>query len=199
MARKTFISYKFSEAKDLRDRIIAKLGSDATYYRGENGYSTDMSSRSADYIKDKLKDMLFDTSVTIVILSQNMRLSQWIEWELQYSLREQTRDGRTSHADGIVAVVQKQPLMFGYGAQGDGYAWLKDYYGNWDTNKLLAIIKDNRGNKKAWANGSLSDNYIDIVTEYSFLQDPSRYIEEAYNKSQNIDSYNITKMGGGWW
>lgn len=32
MARKTFISYKYSEAQDLRDEILESLGDDATYY-----------------------------------------------------------------------------------------------------------------------------------------------------------------------
>ena len=35
MAHKTFISYKYSEATGLRDAIIKKMGSDATYYQGE--------------------------------------------------------------------------------------------------------------------------------------------------------------------
>ena len=35
MAHKTFISYKYSEATDLRDRIIEAMGDDATYYQGE--------------------------------------------------------------------------------------------------------------------------------------------------------------------
>ena len=35
MAHKTFISYKYSESQDLRDRIIDALGEDATYYKGE--------------------------------------------------------------------------------------------------------------------------------------------------------------------
>lgn len=33
MAHKTFISYKYSEAQALRDRIIVALGEDATYYK----------------------------------------------------------------------------------------------------------------------------------------------------------------------
>lgn len=46
MARKTFISYKYSdvvEGKDnnLRDRIIKKFGDDSRFYRGEDGYSDD--------------------------------------------------------------------------------------------------------------------------------------------------------------
>lgn len=43
MAHKTFISYKYSESRDLRDKIIEALGKDATYYRGENVDSKDMS------------------------------------------------------------------------------------------------------------------------------------------------------------
>ena len=34
MAHKTFISYKWSEAQDVRDRIIDALGDDASYYKG---------------------------------------------------------------------------------------------------------------------------------------------------------------------
>ena len=35
MAHKTFISYKYSEAQNLRDKIIDSLGEDAKYYQGE--------------------------------------------------------------------------------------------------------------------------------------------------------------------
>lgn len=33
MAHKTFISYKYSEAQELRDRIIEAMGDDASYYQ----------------------------------------------------------------------------------------------------------------------------------------------------------------------
>lgn len=42
MAHKTFISYKYSESRWLRDDIIDALGDDATYYKGENVDSKDM-------------------------------------------------------------------------------------------------------------------------------------------------------------
>lgn len=58
MAHKTFISYKYSEARELRDRIIRALGDDAKYYNGEDGYSDDMSSLATSTIKKKLTDML---------------------------------------------------------------------------------------------------------------------------------------------
>lgn len=32
--------------------------------------------------------MMFDTSVTIVIISPNIKKSRWIDWEIEYSLKE---------------------------------------------------------------------------------------------------------------
>lgn len=199
MARKTFISYKYSDVveskiNNLRDRIIAKFGDNAKFYRGEDGYTKDLSSYSASYIKETLKDMIRDTSVTILILSPNMKQSQWMNWELSYSLSEITRNGRISHSNGVVAVIQKQPT---YGIL-DGYAWFKTWNGNWDISKAFELVRLNRDNKKVYAPYSLSNNYIDIVTEEIFLRDPLKYIEEAYTKSQNIDWYNIRKQGEIW-
>ena len=197
MAHKTFISYKYSDVVDgkgsdnLRDRIIRKLGENAKYYKGENGYTKDISDRSADYIKQTLKDKLYDTSVTIVILTPNMKMSAWIEWELEYSLRNVTRGDRTSRPNGIVAVVQKQPT-YGYG---DGYSWFRNYDNSWSTYNLFPVIRNNRNNKKYYAPYNLPMNYIDIITEDAFLNNPNKYIDDAFYKCQNSSSYNLTKQG----
>src|SRR5574344_611734 len=114
MAHKTFISYKYSESTGLRDRIIAKLGTDASFYKGEDGFSSDISSLKADTIKSYLKDMIFDTTVMIVIVSPNMKQSDWMEWEIKYALREQSKNGRTSHADGVICVVAKNQFASYY-------------------------------------------------------------------------------------
>lgn len=199
MARKTFISYKYSDVVEdkffnLRDRIIAKFGDDVKYYRGEDGFTKDLSSHSASYIKTTLKGMIRDTSVTILILSPNMKQSQWMNWELSYSLSEITSNGRVSHSNGVVAVIQKQPT---YGVY-EGYEWFKTWSGSWDISKAFELVQLNRNNKKAYAPSSLSNNYIDIVTEDMFLSDPFKYIEEAYTKSQHLEYYNIRKQGGIW-
>lgn len=192
MAHKTFITYKYSdvvegrENNNLRDRIINKLGDAAQYYKGENGYSKDLSSYTAQYIKSYLKDKIYDTSVTIVILSPNMKQSDWMEWEIQYALRNQPRHDRTSRPNGIVAVVQKRNS---YGFTSDGYSWFKDWRGEWDLSRTFDIIKDNRNNKKFNAPYYLSNNYIDIVTEDAFLRNPDKYIEDAFYKGQYIEYY----------
>lgn len=107
MAHKTFISYKYSEARDLRDDIITALGEDASYYQGETSDSPDLTDTSTENIKKKLKDMMYDTSVTIVIISPNMKKSKWIDWEIEYCLKSITRKDRTSHTNGVVGVIMK--------------------------------------------------------------------------------------------
>jgi len=107
MAHKTFISYKYSEAQDLRDKIIEALGEDATYYQGETSESPDLTDTSTDNISRVLRDMIYDTSVMIVIISPNMKQSKWIDWEIEYSLKEINRETRKSKTNGVVGVVMK--------------------------------------------------------------------------------------------
>lgn len=116
MTHKTFISYKFDEARLLRDEIIKALGKDATYYKGETSTSPDLTDTSTENIKKNLRDMMYDTSVTIVIISPNMKKSKWIDWEIEYCLKNNTRKKRTSHTNGVVGVIMKVD---------GGYDWFK--------------------------------------------------------------------------
>ena len=105
MARKTFISYKYNEARGSRDLIIRALGENATYYTGETSESPNMDDLKTDTIKEKLKNMIFPTSVMIVIISKNVDDSKWMEWEINYATSRQTRNGRQSQPNGIVKVM----------------------------------------------------------------------------------------------
>jgi hypothetical protein len=202
MAHKTFISYKYSEAQDLRDDIINALGDDATYYQGETSDSPDLTDTSTDNIKRVLRDMMYDTSVTIVIISPNMIHSKWIDWEIEYSLKEINRANRHSKTNGIVGVVMKHL---------GGYSWLRPEHKNSDgcssisTNDsyLYDIIKKNRFNQnpKVYACDvcktvdSLTGSYISLVNEDDFLNNPQKYIDNAFDKSENDASgYDIAKQ-----
>lgn len=192
MAHKTFISYKYSEGQELRDKIIASLGDDAIYYEGETSDSPDLTDTSTDNIKRVLKNMMYDTSVTIVIISPNMKKSKWIDWEIEYSLKNIQRKDRTSHTNGVVGVIMKY---------NDNYSWFKktslNYHGtlaaSYEMNKVYDIISKNHfnSNPKQWhcskcgAYDSLNGSYITFVEEEEFLQNPNIYIDNAYNKSEN--------------
>lgn len=201
MEHKTFISYKWSEAQRLRDDIIKKLGDGANYYKGETSDSPDLTDKSTETIKKNLKDMMYDTSVTIVILSPNMTESKWIDWEVEYCLKEISRKNRTSHTNGIVGVIMK--------VDGD-YGWFKKEGTNchgsstvsYKMDKIFDIIAENHFNSNPkqwhceecktydWLNGS----YIAFVEEEEFLTNPKKYIDNAYDKSENdAKGYDLVK------
>lgn len=200
MARKTFISYKYSEACDLRDRIINALGDDAIYYQGETSESPDLTDFTTETIKEHLKDMIFGTSVTIVVISPNMKNSKWIDWEIEYSLREYSRNGKASKSNGIVGVAMKVD---------GGYSWLRTSTKHEDghtsvsndESKMYPIINNNRFNEnpkvyhctKCKTVDRLSGSYISIIEEEEFLENPSKFIENAYSKCQSVDKYVLNK------
>jgi hypothetical protein len=201
MARETFITYKYSEAQDLRDSIIDKLGEHASYYKGETSESPDLTGTSTQNIKENLKNMIFGTSVTIVIVSPNLINSNWVDWEIEYSLKEYKRGMTTSKTNGIVAVIMKV---------NGSYDWLVYNAVNSDgcssryfhSHKLYGIINNNRFNLNTADKYScstcktfnaISGSYIALVDEDKFLNDPNYYIENAYDKSKNIGQYDLTK------
>lgn len=126
MGRKIFVSYKYADenvypvpnVSDYRPKArdyvtwLEKKFSDRTdhIYKGEHD-DEDLSDRSDDYIWRKLKDKIYDSTITIVLISPNMKeaykwdKSQWIPWEIAYSVRETTRNDYTSHANAVLGVV----------------------------------------------------------------------------------------------
>ena len=201
MAHKTFISYKYSEAQELRDRIIDALGDDATYYKGETSDSPDLTDTSTENIKRNLRNMMYDTSVTIVIISPHMKESKWIDWEIEYCLKNNTRKDRTSHTNGVLGVIMKC---------NGGYSWFKTHKTNsdgctsmqYDESKVYDIINNNRFNQNPKVYSCsvcktvnrLTGSYISYVEEDDFLANPQKYINNAYDKSENDASgYDLTK------
>lgn len=154
MARKTFISYKYSDSINERNEILEALGEDAKYYRGETSESPDISNHKTDTIKCKLSDMIYDTSVIIVIISENIDKSKWIEWEVNYATSVQSRRGRQSPPNGVVLVVPDRLIN------------ANNKYNSTKVNRLL---------KKKGIEGVVT------VRLSSFLINPGQYIEEAYD------------------
>jgi len=201
MARKTFISYKYSESQGVRNNIIEALGDDATYYTGETADSPDLADTSTENVKKNLTDMMYGTSVTIVVISPNIKSSNWIDWEVEYSLKEISRAGRISKTNGVVGVIKEID---------GGYDWFvsrsKNADGctvrNYETSLLYDIINKNRFNRigkkflcpACETYNALDDSYISLIDEEVFLNDPDKYIEIAFDKSENADSFTLVKQ-----
>lgn len=188
MGRKIFVSYKYGDTNvksipsisgynpRVRDYVtwLENKFTNRTehYYKGEHD-NEDLSYRSDDYIWNKLKDKIFDSSITIVLISPNMKepgrwqKSQWVPWEISYSLRETPRSSYTSHSNAILAVILPDRL---------------GYYSYYNKNNLFDILKSN-----------IDVGYIPVVTWDDFKYNCDTYIERAYQAQKSVPTYKITK------
>ena len=93
--------------------------------------------------------------------------SQWIPWEISYSLRETTRHDRTSHNNAILAVIlpNKQGSF--------------EYY---DKDNLFPILKSN-----------IENGYIFVATWDDFIKYPNAYLMSAFDNRDQTPSYRIVK------
>ena len=186
MGRKIFITYKYKDYGvkvmpdvtqptwpcDYVNYIKNKVLSDDDIYKGEDS-DQDISSWSEDDIWAHLKDKIYDSTITIVLISPNMKepdkwqRSQWIPWEISFSLRETTRNNRTSHRNAILAVI------------------LPDQNGSFDyykKNDLFPILK-----------GNIDNGYIYVVTWDDFLKYPQADISIALNHKDVTPEHRIIK------
>ena len=125
---KVFISYKYKDnsVKQIPTRTDEELGlttarnyvdiiqerfEDLSHINKGEKDGEDLSNFKEETIASKLRDKIYDSRVMIVLISPNMRDmsqaedDQWIPWEIRYSLREPSRNGRTSHRNAILGVV----------------------------------------------------------------------------------------------
>ncbi len=192
MAHKTFISYKYDEARSYRDVVIDALGDDGQYYRGETAESPNISSLTVNSIKRRLGAMIYDTTVTIVLISPNMKKSSWMEWEIAYSLRETSRQEKRSSANGLIGVVIPVNGDYSWFIErmqgGDGCSFVSYPHEEEYVFELISRNRDNRRNLKYVCENCktmsvLDDSYISYVTLEDFIEKPSFYIDNAYSKS----------------
>lgn len=224
MGRKIFVSYKYSDSqvkslnwrtsttvRDYVDEIERILDHTNHIYKGE-GDDNDLSHLTDDVIWEKLKDRIYDSTLTIVLISRGMKettrdRNQWIPWEISYSLKEVSRrreDGSsvTSSSNAMFSVILPD-------SQGNYSYYMKhnncciDCCDTFDLRKLFDILRANKFNRKIknTVTCSRSDNeiyrgecsYIADVTWDDFIHDPQHYIDSAYKRRDEIDQYNIQK------
>ena len=129
-----------------------------------------------------------------------MTESKWIDWEIEYSLREYSRNGKKSKSNGVVGVVMKVD---------GGYDWLRSttkhsdghISTNNDDSMMYEIINDNRFNRnpkvyfcdECKTVDRLSGSYISLIPEDEFLANPDYFIDNAYQKCKTVDKYIISK------
>ena len=101
MGHKIFVSYKYSDnnvyqiskniyqhdtVRTYVDKLEQYIDNTDNIYKGESD-NEDLSRLSEDTIWGKLKDRIYDSTLTVVMISPNMKenkrdIEQWIPWEI---------------------------------------------------------------------------------------------------------------------
>ena len=224
MGKKIFVSYKYgddqvenlsyyenSTVRDYVTKFEDILDSSDNIYKGESD-GEDLSVLSDDTIWEKLKNRIYDSSVTVVFISPGMKENwklerdQWIPWEVSYSLKEVSRKNKngqavTSRSNAMLAVVLPDSNgSYSY------YLESKNCCGSGctthHTDKLFSIIRKNKfnlknPNKKVCDTGETiwygEYSYIKAVKWSEFIKNYSTYIISACERQDNIDDYDICK------
>ncbi len=220
MARKIFVSYKHSDnsieplsnyettARAYVDEIIELFEGDEIY-KGEG--NEDLSEFKDETIETHLKDKIYDSSITLVLISPSMKedwykkeSDQWIPWEISYSLKEITRSGRTSHTNGVLAIVlPDRGSSYSYFLEEDSCPYC--HCTTLRTDKLFQILRDNMFNIKKPTFNNCSNHmitnpvyigqssYIYSVKWCDFVGYKEKYLKKVEHLRDSIDDYNIKK------
>ncbi|MCC9018897.1 TIR domain-containing protein [Flavobacterium lipolyticum] len=159
---------------------------------------------SEGYIQSSLKDKIYRSSITIVMISKGMveaysaEKDQWIPWEVCYSLKEITRNDRTSRMNAVLGIVLPD--------ENNSYEW---YYTensacnctSHHTDKLFNILNRNMFNMKNPTESSCNGlviyhgdfSFIKTVKWSDFKIDPNLYLNKAIEIRDKKDLYNIKK------
>ena len=218
MGRKIFVSYKHNDtavatidghqttARNYVDVLERRFEGGNHIYKGERD-NEDLSALKDDTIAAHLCDKMYDSSITIIMISKGMKdpyrdeKNQWIPWEVSYSLKEMSRGGRTSTTNAMLAVVlPDENGRYDYFITNSCSCGCRSYR----AEVLFKILQQNMFNLKT----PKLDNcllcgktiyrdqyhsYIHVVTWKEFLSNPNLYIETAIKIKEDSDSYNITK------
>lgn len=215
MGKKIFISYKYADSnvraiqginsttvRNYVDILQSKIDSSDHINKGEDD-GEDMSTLADSTIASKLGDKIFDSSLTIVFISQGMKDNlpeneQWIPWEISYSLRNQSRKGGNSKTNAMLGVVLPD--------KSGSYEWYYKYNPECKSithlnQQLFTILRENMFNIKApqtrTCNGTIIYNgessYIKTALWDDFIRQINWHIEKALEIWKKHDQYKIRK------
>lgn len=234
MGKKVFISYKYGDnnvapltkpqnssffnpsttARDYVDELQSELEKQGDHVNKGEKDGEDWGDIHNETIRSKLSDKIFDSTVTIVLISPNMKDTslteeeQWIPWEIAYSLKNKSREDQSgndqkSHMNAVLAVVLPD--------RQDNYEYyiVENICSECNcitvkTNTLFRILSKNMFNIKEPSYSDCSNHkeksvyigessYILSIKWCDFIQNINHYIDRSLTIKSNYNEYDIVK------
>ncbi|MCO4478829.1 hypothetical protein Si139_01451 [Streptococcus infantarius subsp. infantarius] len=204
MATKVFISFRFSDGKEIKDELVDLFDeSTEVINRSED---VDRSQMSKDTIQEYLYEKLKDTSVTIVLLTPEAvsyrknwigNYDDWLYDELRYSLE----DRKNNRTNGVVAVytddakdmiLESSSHYCAHCQETKSCRTLK-FFDNLARKNMLNIKQSYKKNPCNDLYDGSHDSYISLVSLEEFKQDYTKYIDNAKDKRDRLHEFNIYK------
>ena len=218
MGRNVFVSYKYGDNNVRQFRhsnhktssrdyvnVIQQIleETECFYFNGEYD-GNDLSQYSDEFIQSTLYNKIFHTSITIVLITANMRrrdwyeADQWVPREISYSLRNKTREYGNSNMNAVLCiVVPDRNGNYGHAVwEGDDDELIVNdgnlfniinenlfnnmYVDHYETDRGYPIYRD-------------GDGYFVLTTWDEFENDPEYYLHSAVENRGHWQDYQVRK------
>lgn len=163
-------NYRSTRVRDYVDYLQEKIGKDHINLGEKDGESLEKFADST--IETSLKKKIAQCSITIVLISKGMKTneaekSQWIPWEISYSLRTVSTSGNAKQMNAVLGIILPDDT--------GKYDWYYTSNPNCNsvthhTGQLFKILKDNMFNIIEKEFKECNGSQIHITDEPSFIK-----------------------------
>lgn len=216
---KVFVSYKHSDrgvrqlpgagilfpttARNYVNMLENLLAHHEHIYKGENDNES-LNGFKDETIESKLRNKIFDSSVTVILVSKNMKnpltaeSEQWIPWEISYSLRNKIREDRRSLPNACIAVVlPDEQGSYSYFVEdaGCGQGCI-----SWLTENVFDILRENMFNRRTPNQQTCASHAMHVGDDHSyivpvlwdeFVNNVDGYIDRAKRLADDTSVFNL--------
>ncbi len=186
---KTFISYHHDNDQDLKDQIIAEFGGQDFIDKSVHDGDIDTDNTEETIMRKIREDYLSDSTVTLVIVGTETAQRPFVNSEIQASLWG-------TNPNGLLAIVRDEvyDLMYTTGTCTSPSCNCGITLRNTTSSyKLYSpdLVYENRIYDGDEAHFNDSQIYCSLMRFSTFIKDPDKYIEEAFDKRDA--GFNIKK------
>ena len=203
MARRVFISFRFSDGNTYKEQLGKIFDSSTLIINCSE--DQDRSNMSESTIQKHLYDKLKTTSVTIVIITPNAvshhrgwyGYDDWMYDEIRYSLE----DRENNRCNGLIAVYTKEAEFQLFSrtthicdvCKQESTVLTMHEIDNLCRKNMMNVRPEYKKNKCAGVYDSDHDSYCSFVAWDDFVKNYAKYIDNAIEKRDHTYQYNITK------